>query len=57
LGITLIGLWIYWKVNQPIPLFGGLLAGGLLSVINAIKVMNRAPFINPFIKSGNKNIL
>lgn len=40
LGITLIGLWIYWKVNQPIPLFGGLLAGGLLSIINSIKVMN-----------------
>lgn len=55
-GITLIGLWIYWKVNQPIPLFGGLLAGGLLSVINAIKVANSAPFINPFIKSGNKKI-
>ena len=50
LGITLVGLWIYWKVNQPTPLFGGLLAGGLLSVTNAIKVFNGKPFINPFIK-------
>jgi transcriptional regulator with XRE-family HTH domain len=55
LGITLIGLWIYWKVNQPIPLFGGLLAGGIISIINALKVMNGAPFINPFIKNEDKN--
>jgi transcriptional regulator with XRE-family HTH domain len=55
LGIILVGLWIYWKVNQPIPLFGGLLAGGLLSIINAIKVINNAPFINPFIKNFDKN--
>ncbi|MDA3943796.1 MAG: helix-turn-helix domain-containing protein [Bacteroidetes bacterium] len=55
LGITLIGLWIYWKVNQPIPLFGGLLAGGLLSILNAINVMNSAPFLNPFIKSGDRS--
>jgi transcriptional regulator with XRE-family HTH domain len=54
LGITLSGLWIYWKVNQPIPLFGGLLAGGLLSITNAIKVMNNAPFINPFVKDRDK---
>ncbi|MCT4637700.1 MAG: helix-turn-helix domain-containing protein [Bacteroidales bacterium] len=49
--ICLIGLWIYWRVNQPIPFVGGLLAGGLVSVINAISVMNGKPYINPFIKN------
>lgn len=55
LGITLIGLWIYWKADQPIPLVGGLLAGGLLSIVNAIKVVNGTSFINPFVKRGDKN--
>ena len=52
LGITLVGLWIYWKVNQPTPLIGGLLAGGLLSLMNAIKVMNGSPFINPLVRNS-----
>jgi transcriptional regulator with XRE-family HTH domain len=51
--ISLIGLWIYWKVSQPIPLIGGLLVGGLVSVINAIFVIIDRPYINPFIKSGD----
>ena len=50
--ICLIGLWIYWKANQPVPLMGGILAGSLVSVMNAIFVMNGKPYINPFIKSG-----
>jgi transcriptional regulator with XRE-family HTH domain len=54
-AISLIGLWIYWKANQPIPLIGGLLVGGLVSVINATFVFNGRPFINPFIKSGETN--
>lgn len=53
--ISLIGFWIYWKVNQPIPLIGGLLAGSVVSVLNAILVMTGKPFINPFIKSGATN--
>lgn len=56
LGITTVGFWIYWKVDQLAPLVGGLLAGGLLSIINAIKVVNGAPFINPFIKNEDKNM-
>lgn len=53
--ISLVGLWIYWKVNQPIPFIGGLLAGGLVSVMNAVFVMIGRPYINPFIKSGETN--
>jgi len=53
--ISLVGLWIYWKVNQPIPIIGGLLIGGLISIMNAIFVMNGKPYINPFIKSGETN--
>jgi len=48
--ISLAGLWIYWKTDIPIPLIGGLLLGGLVSVMNTIFVMNGKPFINPFIK-------
>lgn len=56
LVICLIGLWIYWKLNQPIPLIGGLLVGGLVSLMNAVFVMIDKPCINPFIKSGETNI-
>ena len=57
LAISLISLWIYWKTNQPIPLIGGLLAGGLVSVINAINVINGRPYINPFVKSGDEKVV
>jgi len=53
--ISLCGLWIYWKTNIPIPLIGGLLVGGLVSIMNAIFVMNGKPYINPFIKSEETN--
>lgn len=53
--ISLIGLWIYWKVSQPIPLIGGLLVGGLVSVMNAVFVMIDRPYINPFIKNNKIN--
>ncbi len=51
LGITLVGLWILWKVGRPTPLYGGLLAGALISIVNAIKVFSGTSFINPFIQS------
>lgn len=38
LGICLGGLWIYWKVNQLTPFIGGLLVGGLVSIMNPIKL-------------------
>jgi transcriptional regulator with XRE-family HTH domain len=50
--ISLAGIWIYWKTNIPIPLIGGLLVGGLISIMNTIFVMTGKPYINPFIKSG-----
>jgi len=50
LGICLGSLWIYWRVNQLTPFIGGLLVGGLVSIFNAINVMNGKPYINPFIK-------
>lgn len=55
LGICLAGLWIYWKVGQPIPFFGGLLVGALVSMMNAINVMKGKTYINPFFKSGEKD--
>ena len=35
-----------------IPFIVGLLAGGLVSIMNAIFVMTGKTYINPFIKSG-----
>ena len=52
-AIILVGLWIYWWADQPIPLVGGLLAGGLLSIVNALRVTGGFPFINPWIKDGD----
>ena len=49
-GISIVGLWIYFKVNQLTPFYGGLLAGALISIFNAINVMNGKKFINPFVK-------
>lgn len=49
--ISLIGLWIYWKVGQPIPIIGGLLVGALVSIMNAVFVMAGKAYINPFMKS------
>jgi hypothetical protein len=54
LGISLGGLWIYWKVNQLTPFIGGLFVGALVSIFNAINVMNGKPYINPFFKSDEK---
>ena len=53
--ISLVGLWIYWKTNIPVPLIGVLFVGGLISIMNTIFVLNGKPYINPFIKSGETN--
>lgn len=54
LGISLGGLWIYWKVNQLTPFIGALLVGGLVSIFNAINVMNGKGYLNPFFKREDK---
>lgn len=54
LGISLGGLWVYWKINMLTPFIGGLLVGALFSIFNALNIMNGKSFINPFIKSGEK---
>lgn len=57
LGISIVGFFIYWKMNQPIPLFGGLVAGSLLSIINTMKVLNGEAYINPLIKNAQEGRL
>ena len=55
-GIILGCLWVYWKVNQPIPFIGVLLMNGLFSIINTIKVMRGDSYISmPFVKNGAKD--
>ncbi|PXY03021.1 hypothetical protein DF185_02715 [Marinifilum breve] len=49
--ISLIGLWIYWKTNQSIPIIIGLLIGSLVSIMNAVFALFDKPLINPFIKN------
>jgi len=44
LGIILGCLWIWWKVNQPIPLIGVLLGNALFSIYNALQVMSGKPY-------------
>lgn len=56
LGIILGCLWIYWKVNQPTPLIGVLLANGLFSMFRAIQVMSGKPYKHSsFFTLGSKN--
>ena len=56
-GIILGCFWIYWKVNQPIPLIGVLLMNGLFSLTNTIKAMSGDPYIKmPFNKNGDKDL-
>ena len=56
-GIILGCIWVYWKVNQPIPLIGVLLVNGLFTIVNTIKVMSGDPFINMrFVKKEDKNL-
>lgn len=40
LFISLGVLWVYWFSNHAFPLIGGLLAGGLIALMNLIFVMN-----------------
>jgi len=44
LGIILGCLWIWWKVNQPIPLIGVLLGNALFSIYNVLQVMSGKPY-------------
>ncbi|MCU4162641.1 helix-turn-helix domain-containing protein [Carboxylicivirga caseinilyticus] len=49
-AICLACIWIYWKVDQPIPLMGTLFASALVSIINSIQVLFGKSFIHPFLK-------
>jgi len=54
LGISIGGLWIYWHSKQLTPFIVGLLVGGLVSIKNALNVMNGKAYINPFYKREEK---
>jgi len=55
LGIILPGLFIYWKINQPFPLIFGIIGGVIISIVNAMKVMNGKPYnYGPLINFKNK---
>lgn len=40
----LVGLWIYWKADQPIPLIMVFFVNGLFSIMNTIKVISGEPY-------------
>ncbi|MDX8338557.1 helix-turn-helix domain-containing protein [Draconibacterium sp. IB214405] len=55
-GVLVGCLWVYWKVNITTPLLGVLLINTLLSITNAVKVMNGESYISsPFAKHENKD--
>jgi hypothetical protein len=50
-------LWVYWNVSILTPLIGVLIANGLFSIANTIKVMSGDPFIKvPFIRYEKKDV-
>lgn len=52
----LIGIWIYWKVNQPIPLILIFLVNAMFSILNTINVLSGNDYHHTAgLKRGNKN--
>ena len=51
-GVLLGCLWVFWKVNQPTPLFGVLLANALFTIMNTLRVMSGETYL---FASFNKN--
>ena len=50
-AVALACLWVYWKVNQPIPFFGVLLVNALISITNTVRVVSGEHYLKmPFLK-------
>jgi transcriptional regulator with XRE-family HTH domain len=47
--------WIYWKVNQPIPLILVFLANGVFSIFNTINVVSGKPYKHISLFKSNKS--
>jgi transcriptional regulator with XRE-family HTH domain len=47
--------WIYWKVNQPIPLILVFLANGVFSIFNTINVVSGKPYKHISLFNNNKS--
>ena len=55
-GVLLGCLWVYFKTHITTPLLGVLLINTLLSITNAVNVMNGQSYITtPFSKNENKD--
>lgn len=53
--VILVGLWIYWKADQPIPLILGLLGNCIYTILNTIKVISgNSSAHSPISKPGFK---
>lgn len=50
LGISIGSLWVYYKTGILTPFYGILLAGALMSVMNAFRAMDGKSFVHPFFK-------
>jgi transcriptional regulator with XRE-family HTH domain len=56
LVIILIGIWIYWKSNQPVPLIMAFLVNALFAILNTINVVSGKPYKHiTLFKSGNRD--
>lgn len=57
LGVIIGCFWVYWKVGILTPLIGVLIANGLFSIANTIKVMSGDSYIKvPFIRYKEKDV-
>ncbi len=53
-GIILGCLWVYWKVNQPTPLYGVLLVNALFTIMNTLRVMSGEDYMHPVFNKNKK---
>jgi transcriptional regulator with XRE-family HTH domain len=52
----LVGSWIYWKADQPIPLILAILGNAIFSIFKTIKVVSGESYKDLSVfKSGSKN--
>lgn len=45
LGVMVGCLWVYYKINMLTPFIGVLIANGLFSIMNTLRVMNGEPYM------------
>lgn len=53
LGMSIGSFWVIYKTGIYTPLYGSLLVGALISIMNALRAIDGKTFFNPFIAKKN----